>query len=259
MSVKKITRWIGFLAVFACGMMAFSQTAAAEDELWLRWDIEADLTIGEPDVRLIVETGFYDEQGAWQLAEQQNIPLVCEVNNVEFSEGGPAVFSGDGYIACEMVNIVKIATDMSGGEFDFPEKMGGSGTNITAELSLDGYGNDNPVFYHPDIQFHAVNVGEAYLDLEVGGLTASSSEFMPTSQQSLYGALGQSNDTKVHYPEFAVNGKSLDATPNVLYGHSLVSNVYENMIYIGYSPVTDTYFEGEIFSIDVDPGCSGYG
>ena len=259
MSIKKVIQLAGLFSLLLGGLIMFSQPAAAAENMWMRWEIEADLTIGEPDVNLIVETGYYDEQGTWRVDKQQTIPLACEVNNVEFEEGGPAIFAGDGYIACEMIDVVQVATKMAGGEVDFPEEMGGSGTVVTAEVTLEGYGSDNPVFYHPDILFHAANVGEAYLGLEVGGLAAKSSFFMPEPQQKLHGALGQSGDPKVHFPEFMVDGQSLSSDPAILYGPALVSNVYEGVIYFGYSPVTDTYFTGEIYSIDVDPGCVGMG
>ena len=259
MSIKKTTQLIGVLSVMMVGAMVLTQTASAEESIWMRWDITADLTKGEPDVRLVVETGFYDEQGEWQQVDSADTQLICEVNDVEFTEGGSAVFNGEGYIACEMVDVLAIAAKLSGGETAFPEAMGGSGTHVAAKLSPTEYGHDNPVFYHPDIQFQAANVGEAYLGLEVGGLTAKSGGFTPAQHQRVYSEFGQSGDSKVHYPTFVVDKETLEATPEVLNGVAPVSNVYEGLIYIGYSPETDTYFAGEIFSIDVDPGCSGYG
>ena len=259
MSIKKATQLIGLFSLFMMGILAASQPAAAEENMWMRWDVIGDFTIGEPDVRLIVETGFYDEQGEWQQVGYEETPLICEVNNVEFNEGEAAIFDGQGYIACQMVNVLEIAAQLPGGSTALPEEMGGSGTFVEAELTATEYGYDNPIFYHPDIQFNVPNVGEAYLTLEVGDLAAKSGGFSSNQEQFVRGELGESGDYKVHHPTFVAGKESLESDPPVLYGAALVSNVYEGTIYIGYSPKTDTFFKGELYRFRTDPGCSGYG
>lgn len=262
--MKAIIR-LGILAgIILGGLMVLVQPSLAagdEPELLAKWRIEADMTVGEPFVELIVEVGFYDEQGKWRLSQKPEVRrLSCDVNNVGWEEaGGPAIFNGDGYIACEMQNVLDIAIDMTGGEFDFTEESGGGGTIVDADAVLAGYNNDNSIFYHPDIQFSALNQGEASLRLEVGGLAAKSEIFMPDSRQHFHGELAATNDTNVYAPAFAVDGIELEATPQELTGHSRVSHTYEGLIYFGYSPATGSYFEGEVYRIDVDPGCAGMG
>lgn len=260
MRMKKATQLIGLLSVFLMGMMMLSQSAAAaEEETRLRWDIISDFTNGEPNVTLIVEIGSYGAEGEWNLAEVTEVPLECwdEGSGVDFSEG-KAVFDGQGYIACQMININELAIQLAGHEVDFPATLGGAGTFVDAELSATTYGN-HPVFYHPDIQFHLLNVGEAFLELEVGDLTAKSSMFMPEEQQYVRGEFSKSDDDTIHYPEFLAGKEPLSSDPAVLFGDAPVSNVYDGLIYIGYSPETGTYFEGEIYRIWSDPGCSGHG
>lgn len=258
MSMKKATQLIGIMSLFLMGMMLLSQSAdAAEEQTSLRWDIMGDFTNGESDVTLIVEIGSYGQEGEWNPTSTIETPLKCADEGVDFSNG-TAVFNGEVYIACEMIDINELAVKLTGYDVDFPSEMGGSGTFVEAELSATEYGN-NPIFYHPDIQFHALNAGETFLGLEVGGLKAMSSLFMPEIQQYVRGELGKSDDETIHYPEFVAGQEPLDSDPTVLHGDAPVSNVYGGLIYIGYSPDTDTYFEGEIYRIWVDPGCSGHG
>lgn len=262
--MKAIMR-LGILAGIILGGLIMlvqpSLAAGDEPELLAKWRIEADMTVGEPVVELIVEVGFYDEQGEWRLTQKPEVRrLSCDVNNVGWeAAGGPAIFNGDGYIACEMQSVLGIAMEMTGGGVEFAEESGSGGTIVDADAVLAGYNNDNSIFYHPDIQFSAFNKGEASLRLEVGGLAAKSEVFMPDARQNLYGKLAVTDDANVYAPAFAVDGTELEAAPQQLTGHSRVSHTYEGLIYFGYSPATDSYFEGEMYRIDVDPGCAGMG
>jgi hypothetical protein len=252
---------LGFIIGSLMVLVQPSLAAGNEPEQLAKWRIEADMTVGEPMVNLIVEIGFYDEQGKWQQTQSPEVRrLMCEVNDVVWEKvGGPAIFNGDGYIVCEMLNVFEIATQMTNGEFEMAEQSGGGGTTVDADAVLAGYNNDNSIFYHPDIQFSAFNKGEASLRLEVGGLAAKSDIFMPESRQDLHGELQATDEAQVYFPKFAVDNAQLEATPQVLTGHSRVSHTYEGAIYFGYSPETDSYFEGEMYRIDVDPGCAGMG
>jgi hypothetical protein len=260
MKVKAIIRLMVLCSMMAIVMVVVARPAAADEELSMRWDLKADLTGEKPDVILIVEVGVYDEEGNWHQTDQTENRLKCGSNNVVWTgKDEPAIFDGSAYIECEMLNVLGIATEMTGGEVEFAEQSGGSGTIIDADVSLTNPYNDNSIFYHPDLQFSAYTQGEALLKMEVGGLSAESDIFMPDVRDYLHGEFQATDDAKVHLPAFAVNANPLDATPQVLTGSATVSHMYEGSIFIGYSPATNTYFEGGIYTIDVDPGCIGMG
>lgn len=258
--MKAMIRWTLLLSVMAAVMVILAQPAAAEEELEMRWDIQADLTGEAPDINLIVELGVYDGKGRWKQLDTTTERLACKVDNVAFTgKGEPAFFNGKGYIACEMLNVVDIASAMSGG-LAFSRWTGGNGSTVDADAAVQGIWADNPVFYHPDIQFNTpIGTDAAFLSLEVGGLTAKTDYFAVGFMQSLHGELGKSNDPRQHFPIFSVDATSLNASPTVLAGAAAIDQEYTGAIYIGYSPETDSYFEGHIYTIDVDPGCAGVG
>ncbi len=257
MNVKNLIRFIG-LTGFILSILVFVVTPTfAEPESQARWRIEADFTQEEPEVLLIVETGYY-EKANWVTTDESNIYLDCIVENVQMTTAGqPAVFFGAGFIACEMLDISAIAYQMTG--IEHAAFSGGSGSSVESVLAVGGYGQYNPIFHHPDLQFGATNAGEATLTFAVDGQSSASENFAPGSMQQLQAIFEDSGDPRVHFPAFAVDGNSLQATPEVIESRLFIDHTYDGLIYFGYSPDSGTFLEGEVYTIDVDPGCRGFG
>lgn len=258
MKVKAMIRLILLMSLMAA-MVVVARPAAASEELNMRWDILADFTGEGPDVNLVVEIGVFDKQGDWQQVDETTVQLECDAENVQWTgEGEPAIFNGEASVSCQMANIVDIANNMTG--LEFPQWVGGSGSTIDTTLTVQGNWVDNPVFYHPQIQYATpVGTNAAKMVMEVGGLMAETDYFQVETAQEQHGEFGESGHPRQHFPAFSVDGTSVNASPSVLEGAASVDQTFEGTIYFGYSPATDSYFEGHLYTIDVDPGCIGMG
>lgn len=238
-------------------------SASSNSAVWASWVFEMGFTGNQihGDLTITVE---YEDRKREPIIE--TFPLECTPVGTLQIANERATFSGDDYIRCAMPDLVQIVAQMTRNEVLIsPFCFCKENPWIEADLTLDTTPVHpepiNPVFYRPDLRFATPLVAKdrATMLFQVANRAASSAPFFLGSSTSerLWAEYNQTA-TDIFAPNFIANGSHLAATPAVISSQLALSNSAA-YLYIGYSPLTNSYLEGTLIRLTVDPACRGFG
>lgn len=252
------------LIIILVGLLYFAQPTAAHQTRWARWTIDLDFANDQLNDKLFIEVGYENQNGDLVVEMVNTVDLNCELVGNVLINNEEATFTQGDYIVCEMPSLIKEVASMTRGEFDLPAGcpvedpwIEAEMTNVSGEEAEFGA----PLFYRPDIQFGAalVSGGEkAHTQFVVSGVGSSSSLYSLGGGLDVITASWEQLNATTYVPAFTVNGNSLTAVPSQVTGQLELTN-HATEIYFGHSPDFNTYFEGTLRSIRIDPPCIGRG
>lgn len=234
---------------------------------WATWEIEVHFPKGDIEAQLMVTTGYYDEEKEEEVVlPVYKTTLECKEHGWVPIEKGVATFSGDSYFSCEVPSIAEIAYHMTDKQLIIgaqceckdPWIIG----NISPESKYISSEPLNPIFYRDDLQISSPILGgnKSRLEFNVDNVSINSANF--SLGQPFYEFMAEfvpSYGTTFRFvPSFEVNRTHLTAIPSSI-NQQLFLSTEASTIYIGYNPVDDAYFEGQIERLNVDPACFGRG
>ncbi|MCB0035538.1 MAG: hypothetical protein KDE51_16010 [Anaerolineales bacterium] len=252
------------LLLILVGLLYFAQPTAAYQTRWARWTIDLDFANNELNDELFIEVGHETQSGDLIVELTNTVDLDCKlVGNVAISNEEATFGQGD-YIVCSMPSLIKEVASMTRGKFDLPAGCPVEDPWIEAELTAaagEGVEFGAPLFYRPDLQFGATLVsggGKAHIQFIVDGAGSGSSLYAADGGIDTISAHWTQVNATTYTPSFTANGTPLTAVPNQVTGQLELTN-HATEIYFGYSPDFNTYFEGTLRSIRIDPPCIGRG
>lgn len=246
------------------------QTAVAQvvtSDRWATWEVAVDFPKDQLYVELIVTAGYYDVKEERSVVRAKPLELKCEERGSIVIKNGVATFPGDAYFSCLMPDIAEIAADITNGQVvigSYCDCKDPWATGIVSPDPLPVQAEPfNPIFYRDDIQLGVPIQGggeKARLEFAVDTVSVISAPF-PLNRPNYDFFARFEPDPNIpnrFQPIFELNRINLPAFPNLV-NQQLSLSTAASMIYIGYDPVDNVYFEGEIEDLNVDPACFGVG
>jgi hypothetical protein len=225
-----------------------------------KWLVTLSFPKGVPLVELTTQIWFKPNNGPAQLVISQTDELVCTVTGNLAITDETATFSGQEFIACNQPDMVQKIHQVSNGVL----------TVSPLQAAIDPYafgiikaaegapaGVILPVHHHPNIQY---GVG---LDKS----SAATQHFRVANGYSISNAYIQAAPNKIrvdfrrqpngsYSSRFTMNGATTPGNPATING-SLQVNLAATTIYFGYSPLANSYYQGDITVATIDPGVIG--
>jgi hypothetical protein len=266
------------VALLSCGLMAGwgivtlapvgTAVAAGSSYPFAKWFITLSFPNDQPLVELTTEIWHHNpDTGTTSLVTTQTDELDCTVSGTLAISNEVATFDGQTYITCEQPDMVQKIDEVSDGNLLVPAVVAVRDAWVRGQVMLASNAPLNtalPVHYQPDIQ-HALaqtGAGDTVQFLRVDGVQAQSNGYAQAFPYQI-GARFQSRAEacepwKPYDTRFRANGVAAAGTPAVI-GQVLNINLRATDIYFGYSPDSNSYFEGSVKTLIVDPGACGRG
>ncbi len=247
-------------------LFVIAQTAAAQGSSWVRWlvDVTYPQTTNTIDMQLIVQMGYTTATGQNIIVDTHAEAATCQTVGSPVVQNGEATYGVGSYFQCDLPSPQQIAWDEW--SFSIPSTCTVKKKPfVVSRLALEGnpvqVNPMNPLFYREDIQFGVpldVPTQQAELVAKFGQALARSSSFASHPAGHTAVAIYDRIGANQFAPIFRENGNSLNATPAVVSGPIILSNL-ESTVYMGYSPTLVQFFEGTVGTTRVDPYCSSGG
>lgn len=248
----------------ALGMTSAHPAAASGSGVHFgKWLVSLSFSGNEPLVKLTTEVWYKPSGGAAYVVTSQTEELTCAVVGNLQVNNETAVFTGQEYISCDMPDMVQKFEDVSQGVLtNMPHVVLTRNPYATGQVFVAGTAPAHvslPTFYHPSIQHSLARTGagDARQFFRVGGLQAHGEAYTQAAPYAI-GALFDSTGWTQHDTRFRANGVTKTGTPAVI-NSTLNVNLSATTIYFGYSPATNSYFQGNIKNLTIDPGAFGQG
>lgn len=247
-------------ALVGLSLLAAGSVHASGGFVGGKWLIDLSFPNDQPQVELTTEIWYIPASGDPYVVTSQTETLDCTVSGSLQVNNEIATFTGQEYIACTHPNMVEKFDEVSqGGLANVADDVVARNPFAAGQVYVAGNnpGVIQPVFYHPSVQYglKQTSATQAQQVFRVGGTAAASSNFVQAFPYDLRAEL-KIRPNGNYRTVFAANGVSGPGTPAML-GSGLFVNLEETTIYFGYSPVNNSYFQGDIKTLTVDPGAFG--
>lgn len=260
-------RWawvvLAFIGLAAFSLMATRPAAASGNSFYFaQWLVTLSFPNNQPLVELTTEIWYKPANGPASLVTSHTEPLNCTVSgNLQISQG-IAEFSGQESIACQQPDMVQKINQVSGGLLNVPQIAPVRSAWVEGQVAIANNAPLNaplPTFYHPDIQHGLARVGAGSISqlLRVDGALSSSSgsaQAFPFALRAEF--LRQNNGS---YKTLFTNNGAVAAGNPATIPAGLMLDLSATTIYFGYSPQSNSYFQGFIKTLTMDPGAFGVG
>ncbi|MEZ4591549.1 MAG: hypothetical protein R3D55_10475 [Chloroflexota bacterium] len=249
------------LALLLGFLFAGTAHASGSGFYYGKWIVNLTFPNNVPLAELTTEIWYKPASGSPVLAIVEVEELSCTtVGNLQIANER-ATFSGQEYISCDMPDMVLKFAEVSQGILNVPFYDAVTRSPyVSGQIALASSAPLNvtlPLFYHPSIQHGMAQVGAGTVvqTFRVNEASSTSLAFLqaaPYVLRSEFRSLPVGNYRAL----FTANGSTTLGTPPTL-GPGLEVNLEETPIYFGYSPDTNSYFQGTIKSLTADPGAFG--
>jgi hypothetical protein len=265
--LRQAQRWLWVVLAFT-GLTTFSVLAAqpvaasGNSFHFAKWWVTLSFPNNQPLVELTTEIWHKPTSGPATLITTHTEPLNCTVSGNLAINQGIAEFSGQESIACQQPDLAQKINQMSGGLLNVPQIAPVRNVWAEGQIAIASNAPLNtplPTYYHPDIQHGLARVGAGTVSqlLRVNGALSSSSASTQALPFDLRAEiLRQSNGS--YKTLFTNNGAATAGNPATIPA-GLMLNLSATTIYFGYSPQSNSYFQGFIKTLTVDPGAFGVG
>jgi hypothetical protein len=258
-------RWVvlACIGLAAVSLMAVRPAAASGSGYhFAQWLVTLSFPNNQPLVELTTEIWYKPANGPASLVTAHTEPLNCTVSgNLQINQG-IAEFSGQESIACEQPDMAQKINQVSSGLLNVPQVVPVRNAWVEGQVAVANNAPLNiplPTHYHPGIQHGLTRAGAGAVSqlLRVDGALANSSA---SAQAAPFGLraefLRQSNGS--YKTLFTNNGAAAAGNPPTIPA-GLMLDLSATTIYFGYSPQSNSYFQGFIKRLTVDPGAFGVG
>lgn len=268
-SDRRFVKRLAWSAIVFMGLTAFSLAAAGPAAAsgngfhFGKWLVNLSFPNDQPQVELTTEIWFKPSGGAAYVVTSQTEELTCAVAGNLQVNNETADFTGQEYISCDMPDMVQKFEDVSQGVLtNMPHVVLTRNPYATGRVFVAGTAPAHealPTFYHPSIQHGLAHTGagDARQFFRVGGMQAHGEAYTQAAPYAI-GALFDSTGWTQHDTRFRANGVTKTGTPAVI-NSTLNVNLSATTIYFGYSPATNSYFQGSVKNLTIDPGAFGQG
>ena len=226
-----------------------------------KWLVDLSFPNNKPLAQLTTQIWYKPANSAAVLVTSQVDELECAtVGNLQI-DNEMASFTGQEYIACEQPDMVQKFEEVSQGALSLSAyDVVSRSPYVAGQLAIAPGAPTNvtlPAFYHPSIQYGLAQVGggNAEQTLRVDGADSTSIAFTQTAPYALRAEF-KSQPSGNYRAEFTANGSTTLGTPAGI-GSGLQVNLEETTIYFGYSPDSNSYFQGTMKTLTADPGAFG--
>jgi hypothetical protein len=261
-AVKRVLALLALAMVAAFTLIsAGSAHASGSGFHYGKWLATLSFPNNEPFVELTTEIWYKPANGSPVLVNAETEALDCTtVGNLQINNE-LATFTGQEYISCEQPDMVQKFLEVSQGAINLtnynavtrsPFVSGQLAVSPSAPASVT-----LPTFYHPSIQHGLARVagGNASQTFRVDGVASDSVAYAQTAPYTLRAEF-RSLPSGNYRAEFTANSSTTLGNP-ALIGSGLEVDLEETTIYFGYSPDSNSYFQGSIKSLTADPGAFG--
>jgi len=258
-------RWVvlACIGLAAVSLMAARPTAASGSGYhFAQWLVTLSFPNNQPLVELTTEIWYKPANGPASLVTSHTEPLNCTVSgNLQISQG-IAEFSGQESIACEQPDMAQKIAQVSNGLLNAPQFAPVRTAWAEGQIAIANNAPLNaplPTFYHPGIQHGLALVGAGTVSqlLRVDGALASSSGSAQAFPFELRAEFKWQRNGS-YKTLFTNNGAAAAGNPATIPA-GLMLDLSATTIYFGYSPQSNSYFQGFIKTLTVDPGAFGVG
>lgn len=263
------------LALISLYLLVATRPARAQNAYWIRWliDITYPTATNEIDMQLIVQK--VSNQG---IEAEHSEPVSCQaVGNPGFPavQNGEATFDGGSYFECDVPSIQEIAWEKLA--IGIPptctvKKKPFAVGRMTPETNPNQVNPKNPIFFREDAASGVVDIqfaipldtasqpAQAELVARFGRGTplARSSSFTVDPAGHTVLAIYDQPVPDLFTPIFRQSGNTLSANPATITGPLVLSNL-ESTVQVGHSPITNSFYEGKMGVLRVDPYCPSGG
>lgn len=265
-TLRPVRHWAWAALAFiglASGLLAARPVAASGSGFhFAKWLVTLSFPNNQPLVELTTEIWYKPAGGPAYLVTSQTEPLTCAISgNLQISQG-IAEFSGQESIACQQPDMAQKINQVSGGLLSVPQIVPVRNAWVEGQAVIANNAPLNtplPTQYHPGIQHGLTRVGAGVASqlLRVDGALASSSVSTQAAPFDLRAEFTrQSNGS--YKTLFTHNGAAAAGNPATIPA-GLMLDLSATTIYFGYSPQNNSYFQGFIRTLTVDPGAFGVG
>lgn len=282
MQPRVIRFHIGLILLFMIATFAPTQSAAASQTFYDSASYELQVDFPNNQIRANMVVRVTGHANGAPFVNMFTIPVKCAANQGVRIDNEQARFVSQykGAIACDLPSFAEAVYKLTNGGLKLESVCACRDPYLAANISLTedpkwtGNPDDrNPIFYHPDVQFFAPyvdppNVAATRMNHSGAPQTMSA----PYTLQQPLNAIWAGNDANLLL-EFADLGgwhsflkqHNLSTLPGSLFwanGQQLNASSHSTdfpatteavTVYIGYNPVTQTYFDGTIERLAVDP------
>ncbi len=279
-----VRRWLATVIILVASLAWPAQTEAATRPYtgtytWAAYEVQISFPKDAVQANMIVRAGP-TKSGA---VKSMTFPVTCATHGALSMEQERATFKSQtkDYLSCDLPSFADKVYKLTGGELQLdpiflardPYALANIG--LTANKSWSGVDEErNPLVYHPDFQLfmpYADSGKAAYLHMFYAGLTqGTSTSFSLQTSNAIWSGndpsllldfadfagfhsfLAQHKLSKLDSSLYWANGQQLNqlrASP------PFHSSSGPTTIYIGYNPETETYLDGVIERISIDPPC----
>lgn len=264
-------RFILFLALTAvtafASLTAVPATASGNGYPFAKWLVTLSFPNDQTLVELTTEIWYKPANQPAYLLISETEPLTCSVIGSLAVSNEIATFDGQSYITCEQPDMAQKIAEVSQGSLLVSSPVPVGDAWARGQVFVDGGAPLNtalPLHHHPSIQYHLAQTGggNAVQYLRVDGVQAASAPFaqaFPFNIGARFRSKAEACAGWLPYDtRFGVNGAFGSGTPAVI-SQILWFDLSATDIYFGYSPDSNSYFQGHIKTLIVDPGACGRG
>lgn len=180
-------------------------------------------------------------------------PVTCTTSGAVVIEPGKALFSGStvpGWITCPIPDYAATVSRLTGGVFAVPATCTPKYAWTAADLRPTVSSSELPLVHLPNMHLSVYNppAAPATLELRLGTTTMSSSPFaMPAPLRSWAGA--DSDYAPIRFMREGIPfGPTYSWSPYIM-------STGPTTVFLGHNPVTGAFYSGELYWVEIDPGC----
>ncbi len=259
---------LGLAAVTAFGLVkAVPATASGNGYPFAKWLVTLTFPNDQPLVELTTEIWYKPANQPAYLVTSETEPLACTVSGNLAVSNEIATFDGQSYITCQQPDMAQKIAEVSQGNLLVSSPVPVGDAWVRGRVFVDGGASLNtplPVHHHPSIQYALAQTGggSAVQYWRVDGVEAASAPFAQALPFNLGARIRSKAEACAGWlpydTRFGVNGTFGSGTPAVI-SQILWLDLDATDIYFGYSPDGNSYFQGHIKTLIVDPGACGRG
>lgn len=226
---------------------------AADVYTWAKWRLQVSFPA---DARIeaiwLVDIG-HTVAGLKVVDIAYSEPVSCVINGVVVITPGKALFSGSslpGWLTCQIPDYAATVSRLTGGAYTLPPtcspKYGWAAADLLPAVST----SELPLIHLPNMHLSVYNPtpAPATLELRLGTTTVTSAPFaMPTPLRSWAGS--DSDYTPVR---FLTGGLTFGPTYS---WPAYTMSTGPTTVMLGRNPVTGAFYSGELYWVEIDPGC----
>lgn len=266
-TLRLAQRWVwgalGLLGLALFSLMAARPAAASGSSYhFAQWLVTLSFPNNQPLVELTTEIWYKPANGPAYLVTSHTEPLNCTVSgNLQISQG-IAEFSGQESIVCQQPDMAKKINQVSGGLLNVPQVVPVRNAWVEGQMAISNNAPLNtplPTHYHPGIQHSLTRLGPGAVSqlFRVAGSPSNSSANNQAAPFDLRAEFIRQNNGS-YQTLFTTNGAAKKGNPATIPA-GLMLDLSATTIYFGYSPQSNSYFQGFIKTLTVDPGAFGVG